>query len=289
MSDMAKMLNIEPRACGVYSTSHLAAGGLARPAIRRLVECGKLTRLRQGWYAEPAADSAVIEAVRAGGVLGCLSALRMWEVWVPPTDRVHVRLSAHRRPRPRQSCHGFGDQPRLNDPVDPLLVAFGAAARCLVGGTRRNGDSLIAIADSILNSTRLEIADLRGALAAAPPRIRRLLDMCDGAAQAGTESLVRIRLTTLNIVVRTQVVIPGVGRVDLLVGERLIIECDSRAHHTAASNYQEDRRRDRAALAAGYLVLRVTYADVMYRWDEVLADILKLTRRHDHRSTKHAR
>ncbi|WP_018178319.1 DUF559 domain-containing protein [Jongsikchunia kroppenstedtii] len=286
---MSESTSIEPRACGVYSTAHLLGWGVDHSRLRRLVDDGQLIRLRQGWYAETAADPAVVAAVRGGGVLSCLSALRMYKIWVPPTDAVHIRRSTHRRPRLGVSCHGFGAQPRLSDPVDSVLVAFGGAARCLAGGARRDCELLVAIADSILNGTVLTSADLRGAVAAAPPRIRRLLDLCDGTAQAGTESLTRIRLRSLNIVVRTQVVIPGVGRVDLLVGERLIIECDSRAHHTAATNYQEDRRRDRAALAAGYLVLRVTYADVMYRWEEVLADILKLIRRHDHRSTKHAR
>lgn len=57
--------------------------------------------------------------------------------------------------------------------------------------------------------------------------------------------------------------IEGVGRVDLRVG-KLLIECDSKAHHTSMANYRNDRRRDRCALVRGWLKMRLTYEDVVY-------------------------
>ncbi|HEY9314515.1 MAG TPA: type IV toxin-antitoxin system AbiEi family antitoxin domain-containing protein, partial [Williamsia sp.] len=52
--------------------------------VRKRVREGSLIRLRPGWYATPSADAAVVEAVRKGGALGCVSALRRHGLWVPP-------------------------------------------------------------------------------------------------------------------------------------------------------------------------------------------------------------
>lgn len=97
-------------------------------------------------------------------------------------------------------------------------------------------------------------------------------------SESGTESLVRYRLRSRQIGVRPQVSIESAGRVDLLVGRRLVIEVDSVAHHTSTAAYRRDRRRDRRLAALGYLVVRLTYEEVMYEWDNVLADLLMIIR-----------
>jgi len=92
--------------------------------------------------------------------------------------------------------------------------------------------------------------------------------------------MVRLRLRSAGIRTRSQVEIPGVGRVDHLVGNRLVIECDSVLHHL--NKYQSDRTRDRELAGRGYLVLRLTYEDVVYGWDRVMSDIQSIIRRGDH-------
>jgi very-short-patch-repair endonuclease len=79
------------------------------------------------------------------------------------------------------------------------------------------------------------------------------------------------------------VVIAGVGRVDLLIGERLVLELDGAEWHTGIDAIERDRRRDRELVARGYLVMRVTYRQLLERWDEVEAQILRLVRRDEHR------
>src|SRR5665647_786535 len=74
--------------------------------------------------------------------------------------------------------------------------------------------------------------------------------------------------------VRPQVVIPGVGRVDLLVGESLIIECDSHAHHTGETNYRGDRRRDLSATADDYRVVRLTWEQCFLTWPTTTSCLL---------------
>jgi very-short-patch-repair endonuclease len=99
-----------------------------------------------------------------------------------------------------------------------------------------------------------------------PPRRARLLARFDPRAESGTETRVRLFLVRLGYPVRPQVVIQGVGRVDLLVGESLIIECDSRAHHTGETNYRADRARDLNATASGHHVVRLTWEQTFLTW-----------------------
>ncbi|WP_299573327.1 DUF559 domain-containing protein [uncultured Williamsia sp.] len=81
----------------------------------------------------------------------------------------------------------------------------------------------------------------------------------------------------------TQHRVPGVGRVDLLVGERLVIEVDSHAHHTGVERYEADRARDRRLVQLGYVVLRLSYHQVVHDWPETEKVVLDLIRRREHR------
>ncbi len=72
-------------------------------------------------------------------------------------------------------------------------------------------------------------------------------------------------------------VLPGI-RVDFLIGRRLVVECDSRTWHGGNVNYERDRRRDAKLAAAGYIVIRLSYQQVMHETDAVLAQIRTLLR-----------
>ncbi len=53
---------------------------------------------------------------------------------------------------------------------------------------------------------------------------------------------------------------PGAGRVDLFVEAwKLIVELDGRTWHTKTEDFERDRSRDNAAVAAGFAVLRFTW------------------------------
>jgi len=54
-----------------------------------------------------------------------------------------------------------------------------------------------------------------------------------------------------------------IGRVDCYWREeRLVVELDSRLHHTVLSDRESDRRRDNELMAAGWRVIRVTWSDL---------------------------
>ncbi|MCA0252449.1 MAG: endonuclease domain-containing protein [Actinobacteria bacterium] len=265
---------------GVTRYADLLRTGLGRAEIEQLQLAGHIRRVRRGWYADPSAGSDVLRAVRLGGALSCLSALRHHGVWVPPTGQLHIRMSEHHQaksalpadvhvcPLPIRSAPTVA--------VDPLATALLAAVRCL------NGEGIVVVLDSILNLRLLRRDQLASILSGCAVRVRRLVAEADHRAESGTESMVRFRLRRLGVKVRSQVFIEDVGRVDLLVGKRLVIEVDSRAHHTGESTYQTDRRRDLVLVARGRLVLRFTYHQIVHEWDAVLKELRLLIRSEAH-------
>lgn len=86
----------------------------------------------------------------------------------------------------------------------------------------------------------------------------------------------RLLLRGLGCTVDLQVSIPGVGRVDFVVDGWLIIECDSEAHHAGWAAHKRDRRRDLAAAALGYTTIRPIAEDILYRREEILAQLRRV-------------
>ena len=265
---------------GVVSRRQLL-GAVSPAELRRLVRAEALTRVRHGWFAGPHPQPLVLRAVRAGGAVGCVSALALHGVWKVPGSTLHVRrshdLAGRAVPAGVCECHPRPRLTAVDRSVDPLPVALATALRCV------DADTAVQLMDSALHRGLLDRADLTGIVTGAPPACHVLLDRVNGAAESGTESLVRVRLQRRRVKLRIQVQILDIGRVDLLVGDRFVIEVDSRSHHTSEQNYAEDRKRDRRLAASGYLVVRLTYEDVMSGWDTVEPDILAIIRSGQHR------
>lgn len=233
-----------------------------------------------------------------GGSLSCTSVLRRQGVWVPPQVKtLHVRGNekAHRA-HPRRYCSQFTPPGPVTVAVDDIDVALRHALRCL------DAEGIVVVCDSILNRTLrfdagllvpdmgsrlLTPTEVESCFTGAPIRVCRLLDRIDARAQSGTETMVRLRLRAKGVHVNVQVKIDGIGHVDLVVGNRLIIEVDGRAYHENPYSYAEDRRRDRVATKHNLLRMRLTYEDVIYNWAEAEADIMFAVREGHHRERRH--
>ncbi|MFC7431944.1 MULTISPECIES: endonuclease domain-containing protein [unclassified Agrococcus] len=270
------------RRLGVLSTSQLAELGLARHHRDAAVAQGGLVQVRRGWYAAADADPAVVAAVRAEGCVACASALRLHGVWVPESMGAgHVRHARHRREQGRRGCLPYGPNPPVRAAVDDVETAFRCALRC---GSR---EDVVVLADSLLHRRLATHGDLAAWSSEAPRRVAALLS-ATAWAESGVESIVRVRLRVRRIGVRTQVQI-GPWRVDLVVGDRLVVECDGAEHHGDWRAHAADRARDRGLVAAGYLVVRLTYRQVIDDWPAVEQDLLALVRRGAHRRSNHRR
>lgn len=268
---------------GLAATYEIYADGLGRGAIRTALEAGDIFRVRQGWYAVPGAPTDAIRAVRVGGLLTCTSGLRAIGCWdlgdrdlhvaVPPTsgrlrrpDDKWARLAEHDDAvRVHWRAHD-GD----NRFVLPVLECFRDALACV------SDENLIVLADSYLHLNKEARRSWTTHVANLGERASVLL-MADGICESGTETTFFWRMRTL--APRRQVVIAGIGRVDFIIGERLVVEIDGAEHHVG--RFEADRRRDALLSQRGYRVLRFSYWQVIDRWHEVEAAVWAAVARGD--------
>lgn len=140
----------------------------------------------------------------------------------------------------------------------------------------------LAAADSALNKGLVTMDQLE-TIFGDTTRGRRLLRAVDPGAQSGIETVVRIALRGAGVRLTSQITIPGVGTVDLLVGDRMVVECDGYGWHKSRDAFEEDRRRDLALTVLGYLPVRLGSRRILEDWTGVEADLRGLIRSDRHR------
>ncbi|BDZ54342.1 DUF559 domain-containing protein [Agromyces marinus] len=274
---------------GILSAARLSELGCSVSDIREAVRAGAVMRIRNGWFALPGAEPDSVRAVRVGGTATAATVARMHRLWMHDDDRLHVRVrySTGRLASPadrrttldREShrvCVHYSRRGGLDRARDPLTTAIAEMFSCAPA------DDVLATVDSALECGELQMGHI-GLIREHLPRSRRtLLDRVDPDAQSGLETRVRLLLRARRIPHRSQARIAGAGNVDLLVGDRLVIEVDGRSFHTGAA-FENDRRRDFELVMRGYLVLRLSYRQVIDEWHRTKAGILELVARGEHR------
>lgn len=276
---------------GLAATHELYSRGWTKRALTIAVAEGVIIRVRQGWYTLPNTPEIQREGVRVGGRLGCISGARLLGLSVPASGHLHVTVDPHTA-RLRSSSD---KQVRLASMKSPGVIVHwndaGAAGTRFTVGVReclrqmslcQSPEWVVAAADSALRARFLTASEWREDVRSLPRRLRRLLSRVDARAESITESVTRFRLEQLGFEPRLQVTIRGVGRVDMLLGERLVIEVDGYAYHSDPEAFEADRRRDARLSARGYRVLRFSYRQVMQHWSEVRAAITAAVARGDH-------
>ena len=247
--------------------------------IRRAT--GEVVFIRQGWYANPWLRIDKQHAARVGGRLACSSAagrLGMWEPLVTSTH-VCVPVNAARLRSPTSCRTALGEDVRVEahwtglDPAGSRTVV--GAPHCIRRVAFREAPEIaLAVAESALHRGVLSDLDRQAALASFPAGLRRLLDR----AGRGSESVFLSRMARAGVAVRQQVRIGGI-RVDGLIGDRMVVEIDSRRLHQDPA---AGRARDALLSVLGYRVLRFDSFQVMDRRATVEAAVLAAIARGDH-------
>jgi very-short-patch-repair endonuclease len=275
--------------------SDVLAAGITPYQLGRAAHSGAIMRVRRGWYATLDAPPDVVRAVRVGGSLTAVSAAHHLGLWAIDDGKLHV------------SVPGNGGRLRSKESRFAALATRGGSGTCIHWRRRSGADTrtvqpmaevlvhavecqseerAIAIMDSALNLGMISLAELARRFSRLPRRYRRALAKVDATSQSGIETIVRVRLRALGIHVRSQVQC-GTSRVDLMIGERFVIECHSRAHHTGIENYARDRERELSLVDAGYLVLTLSYEQVLYDWPKVEAVIRRKLASREHLWPRH--
>lgn len=250
------------RGGGITTTQSVIDAGVTVHAIRTAIAAGELVRIRRKWLAAQDADPDLVTAARAGVVLSCATQARRIGLWVQDTSDVHVAApprAGHVRaggaivhwsapivPRPREAL------------IDPVENVLSLVSTCLPFA------QALAIWESALRKDLVSLQSLR----AMPfgPRGRRLIAVARPWSDSGLESIATSRLRFLRLPITQQAFVLG-KPVDVLIGDRLILEIDGATH----TGRQRDRdiAFDARAAANGYHVIRVSYVQVLEQWPMV--------------------
>ncbi len=233
-----------------------------------MVRKGRVLRVGEGTYALPDAPTDLVTAARLRGRLTCCSvAKRHGLLLLHPPERPHVAVPRNRSGKSPLAVlhrHDCKDQA----PWVPLLPALITLLRCLPLVPA------VVVIDSALRTGAVTAAQLTRRLRGpGSVQARIALNAADRRSGSVIETVVRLALRQAGLPVVPQAWIPGVGRVDFLVGARLVVEVDGFEFHSARAEYRADRRRANALAAGGYVLLRFTYEDVLSRLDEVVAQV----------------
>ncbi|PWF25710.1 endonuclease domain-containing protein [Ancrocorticia populi] len=143
----------------------------------------------------------------------------------------------------------------------------------------------LVVAESGINLGLLARGEIATIIAELPQRtqvVRHYLDW----AQSGSETRVRYLFQRMGVKVRAQVEIDGVGRVDLVVGDCLVVQCDRKRHHSNRYTYEQDRRRDLALRDLGFTVTQLSYKQIWDQWEATQQSLRRQIRRHEHRAAR---
>lgn len=279
---------------GTARTSQLVKKGVGRTDLAHAVREGRLLRPRKGVYALPDTSPSVLEALSHRGMVACVTAGRELGLWIlddsaAENDRAHTWVRPRHRPtrlvmdpdldEEDDSCCVF----HRDLPVDEPTLSRVGILHCLVQILRCRGEeSFFAALESALRQGLVDDTGRARLRQRVPLRCRWLVDFARTDADSGLESLLRLRLHRHGISLASQVEIPGVGTVDFVIGDCLILEADGGTHDGPTRH--RDRVRDTVAMALGFVTLRLDYALIVHEWDLVEIAVLAALRRNVHRS-----
>lgn len=275
---------------GLAATHELYSRGFSRWTLGRAVASGEIVRVRQGWYSSPHLSPILQRAARVGGPVTCVTGAQVHGLAVFNDHRPHTavrqhssRLRSSNNRRLRLSSMGRADAVvHWNLDSDERLLLSVRECLCQMA-LCQTPERVVAAVDSAIRLRKMTTGEWQSSIEHLPPRLRRLLADIDPDSESITESLFRFRMARMGVRMRSQVKVSGVGDVDFIIGERLVIEIDGFAYHSDPDDFETDRRRDARLSARGFRVLRFSYKQVTSKWAEVRAAVMASIARGDHR------
>ena len=266
---------------GLAHRRELLRAGVTRRQIEASWAAGEIMRVRHGLYGLDSLPAAVIRAARSGGTLSGATSLAVRGAWQTPSPRLVVSVAHNaqdlrdpddagsRLDPDRDDVVVLRDGDRFDPRTERLLASPSrAAAQVLV--TERP-EYAAAIIDSAMRLPFRQRPDLDAVMRHVARRRSRTGDVVsiDPRAEAGTESVARVRLLREGITAEPQVWVDEAIRVDLLIDGWLVVECVSVGHHSSPADYKRDRARILRLMTLGYVVVEATYEQILFDWPAV--------------------
>ncbi|MDR6987907.1 very-short-patch-repair endonuclease [Paenarthrobacter nitroguajacolicus] len=104
-------------------------------------------------------------------------------------------------------------------------------------------------------------------------RAREILGLVLPRADSLLEVLAHTFFVRAGLNVRMHVQLRGVGEVDCLINECLVVELDG-GTHLEGKQVKKDQYRNNASMRVGFRVLRYYYADVVHHPEKMVAEVL---------------
>ncbi|WP_344792719.1 endonuclease domain-containing protein [Gryllotalpicola daejeonensis] len=279
--DLRSVLNTE---LGFATRTRLREYGITKHELARALEQHRVMAIGRSLIAHRTADPEYVRAVRMGGRLACLTAAKKRKLWVIDDGRFHIAprvLNSHfisDAEAPPVRVHRT--RHRIDAAADLIPIESGRnmlmhVARC------QPLEQAVVVFDSAVNQKLIQIEELRMLASVHGGPLAKVVPYVSGLADSGLESLTRLRLQRARIPCRQQVKIRG-HRVDLLIGERLVVQLDGKQHLSDPKQLAMDREYDRFLRRLGYTVLRFSYADVVHNWDRTFGEITALIAQRAH-------
>jgi len=254
---------------GATTASALRAAGFTHTARDKALAAGRIVRIRRGIYSLPSEAGVSGLALGHNALLTCLSAAPSYGLWTLH-DAGTVQLSpGHKMAPPGTLTHGRCIHPRHPWlPVAGLADVLIHALRCLP-----ELEALVMVqcaaqrGDITVEFLRRKLPGNRNA------RTRAVLDSVIRRADSVLEVLANRHFRRAGLHVRMHVELPGVGEVDFLIEDCLVVETDG-GSHLEPRQVKKDRKRNNATVIGGRLGLRFGYDDVVNHPQRMVAEVL---------------
>jgi very-short-patch-repair endonuclease len=273
---------------GVVSRKQLLGAGLTKSAIDGRLRRDELHPRHRGVYLAGhealmplASEQAALLACGAGAHISHASAA---SIWIPgavasPAEVEITVVGRKVRPRLGIKVHRTKTLGR----VDVRIVhglPLTAPARTLIDLAAVGFDRTEAVLSEMLSRGLLRERDVAAALERIPrrrgaPAIRALLDVeRRGFTRSEAERVMRKLCRQAQLAQPVSNVRVAGFEVDFLwPGEKLIVEVDGYRYHSHRAAFERDRQRDARLVAAGFVVIRVTWRQLAEKPMTVVATI----------------
>jgi very-short-patch-repair endonuclease len=261
---------------GVAQKRQLVARGARDIDLTRAVRSEVVTRARQGWYTTVDASEPRVRAVRVGGRLTGISAIRDWGGWVLGEHPLHVSVPQNaarlRSQWNRKKRGGVGRGVRLHWDSPATLEQGTVWHVSLIQALVRvvvdeDLETAVASIDWALHTGRLDEFDFERLILELPISKRWIREWVDGACESLPESLARTRFRLAGHSVQIQVAL-GRQRIDMVVDDIVGLEINGKQFH--AGTFEEDQQKNIDITIAGFHAMSVSAKMVFTNWGRFL-------------------
>ena len=258
---------------GTVARAQLLAIGISAGAIRVRVRAGRLIPLHRGVYAvghkalsRDGRRMAAVLAAGPGAVLSHRSAAELHRLLPRRPGPIHVTAPKKRRPQPGLLLTESFIAPDECETIRGIPVTTVARTILDLAATEDERTTDRALREAEVSRLADETG-LHALIARHPGRrgiatLKRLTDAqdLDVITKSELEARFRTFLSAHHLPLPLHNTLVERFEVDALwPHQRLIVELDGYTTHARRQAFEQDRRRDRALVAAGYTVIRITW------------------------------